>query len=55
MAGPIIGFLVGAVGFGLSLPPDPAPGDGIGATLLWRIGRHSVLDTLCATGDENLG
>ena len=33
LAGPIVGFGLGAVGFGLTLPPDPAPGDGIGVML----------------------
>jgi hypothetical protein len=33
LAGPIVGFVLGAVGFGLTLPPDPASGDGIGVML----------------------
>jgi uncharacterized membrane protein len=33
LAGPSIGFLLGALGFSLTLPPDPTPGDGIGVML----------------------
>ena len=38
LGGPIIGFMLGAFGFSLTLPPDPAPGDGIGAMLFGFLG-----------------
>ena len=41
-AGAVIAFLVGAIGFALSLPPDPtgygSPGDGFGFILFGGLG-----------------